>query len=150
MGIGISEVDAHVVLCATLKPYGRTRAELADSRTNTSEPKVNDARSAGPEWIREEKQMIKILCDKCGADCDRVSFAVSVSLIHNPSPLYVGDTGNPTLTDEPNKHVQFILCQDCYTKLGLPNVYLQRPNSKRIAWQETAGGSDTKGASDAV
>lgn len=93
--------------------------------------------------------MIKILCDKCGVDCDRVSFAVSVSLIHNPSPLYVGDTSNPTLTDEPNKHVQFILCQDCYTKLGLPNVYLQRPNSKRIVWRETDGGSDAKGVSDA-
>ena len=66
--------------------------------------------------------MIKVICDKCGKDCVRVGFEVAVSLIHNPVPLYPTDVGKLQITDDPAR-IRFILCENCYQKLGLPNIH---------------------------
>lgn len=78
--------------------------------------------------------MVKIFCDKCGKDCDRVAYSVEVNSIHNPSPMYISDTGTPHITDN-NSHIIFILCQDCYRDIGLPNIYSSIRN-KKICWRD--------------
>ena len=67
--------------------------------------------------------MIQVICDKCGADCDRNAYEIRVSAIHNPTPLYALDIGDLKITDE-RKHYRFILCQMCYRKMGFPNYYI--------------------------
>lgn len=66
--------------------------------------------------------MIKIICDKCGADCECMGYDVLVRVIHNPVPLRVTDTGSPTLTCDDDK-MRMILCQKCFHSMGMPNIY---------------------------
>lgn len=66
--------------------------------------------------------MIKIICDKCGVDCGRVAYEIRVSAIHNPTPLYARDTGDLKITDD-NSRFRFVVCQNCYRKMGFPNIY---------------------------
>ena len=66
--------------------------------------------------------MLKVICDKCGVDCNRVAFEIRVSSIHNPTPLYAMDIGDLKITDE-RKSYRFTLCQTCYRKMGFPNYY---------------------------
>lgn len=66
--------------------------------------------------------MIKIICDKCDVDCGRVAYEIRVSAIHNPTPIYARDTGDLKITDD-NSRFRFIVCQDCYRKMGFPNIY---------------------------
>lgn len=66
--------------------------------------------------------MIKIICDKCTKDCGLNAYDVLIKVIHNPIPHSVRDVGDLCITDE-NTHMRFILCQDCYDKLGFPNIY---------------------------
>lgn len=66
--------------------------------------------------------MIKVICDKCGTDCERVAFEIRVSSIHNPTPIYANDVGDLKITDE-RKSYRFVLCQKCYRKMGFPNYY---------------------------
>jgi len=44
-------------------------------------------------------------------------------MLHDPVPMSWRDTVEPTITDEPNTNMRFILCQDCYNKLGFINIY---------------------------
>lgn len=66
--------------------------------------------------------MIKIMCDKCGTDCDAVGYEIRVSVIHNPTPLSAKDIGDMKLTDD-NTRYRFILCQKCFAGMGFPNPY---------------------------
>lgn len=36
--------------------------------------------------------MLKMICDKCGADCDRIAYDVRVNVLHNPVPVVVIST----------------------------------------------------------
>lgn len=67
--------------------------------------------------------MIRVICDKCGVNCKRVAYHVEIQPIHNPTPIYCTDPGDLKITDD-NTRIRFCLCQDCYRKLGLPNVYI--------------------------
>lgn len=64
--------------------------------------------------------MFKVICDKCGKDCDKVSTFIEVKRITNYaiSPKDIGDPqGTTTAT------MQMALCKECYAQLGLPNIY---------------------------
>lgn len=78
--------------------------------------------------------MVKLLCDKCGADCDLVGFDVRVNVLHNPTPHSVFEFGEPKITDD-NTHIRFLLCQKCYREMGLPNIYVAK-EARRIVWRE--------------
>ena len=66
--------------------------------------------------------MLLVLCDKCGADCERNAYEIRVAPIHNPCPLYATDVGDLKISDE-HKKFRFILCQYCYREMGFPNYY---------------------------
>ena len=76
--------------------------------------------------------MVKIICDKCGKECDHNAFDVFVNFLHDYIPTHCKETVKANIGDE-NTHIRFILCQDCYKKFGLPNPY-----SKEIKWQKGA------------
>lgn len=78
--------------------------------------------------------MILIECDKCGKAADRNAYEIQVASIHNPTPQYIGDIGNLRITDEPGSRIRFILCQECYRRIGLPNIY-KCINKNRVDWE---------------
>ena len=82
--------------------------------------------------------MVKLICDKCGKDCDRIGFDLMLRLISNFSPCGKNDTSCPRLTDE-DVHLRMVLCQDCYIDLGLPNLYAQ-DESKEVVWPDEKQG----------
>lgn len=68
--------------------------------------------------------MIKIICDECGGDCDLAGYDLLIRSIHNPCPTRLSDTGNLSITCD--KEVKrFILCQKCYAKHILPNIFME-------------------------
>ena len=67
--------------------------------------------------------MIKLECDKCGADCGLIAFDIRVNVLHNPVPSYVYDFGEPHLTDDTTRY-RFVLCQKCFRQMGFPNPYM--------------------------
>ncbi len=77
--------------------------------------------------------MLKVLCDKCGKDCDKTAFELRVGVIHNPIPLDYSDEGDMRLTDTPDT-IRFILCQDCYKAAGMPSVY-KTTQEKKITFR---------------
>lgn len=85
--------------------------------------------------------MIRVICDCCGNDCNRVSFDIRVGILHNPVPMYMSDLGEAHITDD-NTRVRFVLCQKCYSdKFGLPNIYSCNRN-KKIVWRNKEGETD--------
>ena len=60
--------------------------------------------------------MIKFQCDICGSDKSRVAFNLIVSDM---------DLRYETNTVVVCKEKTFLLCQECYSKLNLPNIYLE-------------------------
>ena len=66
--------------------------------------------------------MIKLICDKCGKDCDNIALDVLVRALENPTPVSCKDTGEPKITIS-SETKRMLLCQSCYKRLGLPNVY---------------------------
>ena len=66
--------------------------------------------------------MLRLYCDKCGADCDAVAFDVHVTGIENPCPLTPFSAGEPKLSCTNNRY-RFMLCQKCYRKMGFPNIF---------------------------
>ncbi len=89
--------------------------------------------------------MIRVLCDKCGADCDATAYAIAVEVIHNPTPRFPTDSGGIKITDD-KSHMRMCLCQNCYRGLGFPNIYAVM-ETNRLEWhglrKENEGG-DTK------
>lgn len=79
--------------------------------------------------------MVKLICDKCGSDCDRIGYDVSVRALHNFIPYTKNDIGEPQITCD-NSHVRFVLCQECYIKMGLPYLCVQE-GAKEVVWKET-------------
>lgn len=80
--------------------------------------------------------MIRLICDKCGKDCDLNALDIMIHNIHNPVPHSLEDVGRPQLTSS-GEHKRFLLCSDCYRALGLPNVYeeglvFRTPHKKEI------------------
>ena len=67
--------------------------------------------------------MIRLICDKCGDDCDLNAYDIRVNVIHNPVPLSSKDFGEPHLTDD-NTRYRFLLCQKCFRDMGFPNPYV--------------------------
>lgn len=73
--------------------------------------------------------MVKVLCDKCGKDCELNALAITTEVIHNPCPVHLQDCGDLQITGDHSK-IRYILCQECYIGLGLPNVYSAIRNKK--------------------
>lgn len=73
--------------------------------------------------------MIKVLCDKCGKDCELNALVITTEVIHNPCPVHLQDCGDLQITGDHSK-IRYILCQECYINLGLPNVYSAIRNKK--------------------
>ncbi len=86
--------------------------------------------------------MIRVLCDKCGADCDATAYAIAVEVIHNPTPRFPTDSGGIKITDD-KSHMRMCLCQNCYRELGFPNIYVVM-ETNRLEWhglrKENKGG----------
>ena len=78
--------------------------------------------------------MVKVICDKCGADCDRIGFDVLIRCLCNFEPAYKNETGSPKITDA-EESVRFTLCWDCFKKRGLPHPYDQR-FAEEVLWPE--------------
>ena len=68
--------------------------------------------------------MIKLICDKCGKDCDCHAMDVLVRVIDNPTPVSFNDTGEPKMTIC-NKTKRMLLCQSCYREMGMPKVFFK-------------------------
>lgn len=66
--------------------------------------------------------MIKVICDKCGGNCDRTAYDIRIGAIHNPTPLNAHDRDELKITDD-NTQIRFVLCQECYYDMGLPDIY---------------------------
>ena len=82
--------------------------------------------------------MIKVVCDKCGADKDLVNYCVTVDLLHNHNPCSFTDThGKPEITCD-RSSIRFILCQHCYKELKLPNIYTSLRKGD-VVWREDDG-----------
>lgn len=79
--------------------------------------------------------MVKVFCDKCGVDCELSAYVLTVEVIHNPSPVYPLDKGQLKITDD-NSQMKMCLCQNCYRKLGFPNIYTVNRTGK-LDWRET-------------
>ena len=75
--------------------------------------------------------MVKLICDKCGKDCDRIGFDIMIRLISNYAPYDKKDISSPRLT--------MVLCQDCYIDLSLPSLYVQ-DESKEVIWPDEKQG----------
>lgn len=73
--------------------------------------------------------MVKVFCDKCGKDCQLQAFDILIGKISDPAPTNIFDTSDLKITCE-NDKIRFILCQDCYIKLGLPNIYTAKREKK--------------------
>jgi hypothetical protein len=76
--------------------------------------------------------MIKVECDKCGKSVSRCSYEIRVLPLINTTPMYFNEGGEANLTCEADKKIRFILCQDCYAKIGLPNVYWAHDNNELL------------------
>lgn len=87
--------------------------------------------------------MIRIFCDRCGADCDLVGYDVRACVLHNFTPHSIFEVGEPKLSDD-QTHIRFVLCQKCYRDLGLPNIYMAK-EAKKIVWREDDFLSEVKG-----
>jgi len=66
--------------------------------------------------------MFDMKCDDCGRSCGQHAFVMTTEVISNPCPMHLRDTGRTKLTDDTSS-IKYILCQKCYRKRGLPNVY---------------------------
>ena len=78
--------------------------------------------------------MIKLICDKCGSNCDRVAYDIRVGVAHNPIPISYQDLGELTITDDHTRY-RFFLCQDCFRDMGFPNPYMVE-RGKPLAFRE--------------
>lgn len=78
--------------------------------------------------------MIKLICDKCGKDCDRIGYDILIRMLDNFAPYDKNDTSAPHLTNK-DQHLRMLLCQDCYISLKLPNLYMQE-GSKGVVWND--------------
>lgn len=77
--------------------------------------------------------MIKVFCDKCGADCDLNAYVLTVEVIHNPSLVSPDDIGSLKITDD-NTFMKMCLCQSCYKELKFPNIYKVKRTGK-LDWK---------------
>ena len=82
--------------------------------------------------------MIKVECDRCGKSVFRCNYEIRVLPLINTTPQYFNDGGEAKLTCEQEKRIRFVLCQDCYIALGLPNVYISH-NEKTIRFRTPEG-----------
>lgn len=73
--------------------------------------------------------MLKMMCDKCGKDSNLIAYDLLIRLLHNPSPVSITDKSDPTITHD-NSSMRIMLCQNCYRKLGLPNIYTALNDNK--------------------
>ena len=83
--------------------------------------------------------MLKVICDKCGADCDLTAYDVLIRSIHNPCPHHISDRAEPQITDEANYHIRFVLCSKCYRQFRLPNLYENSYGKNEIVWRGSDG-----------
>jgi hypothetical protein len=67
--------------------------------------------------------MIKVMCDECGKDCDLCGYDILIRSIHNPCPVRFSDTGPLSITCD-REIKRFVLCQECYAKHKLPNLFM--------------------------
>lgn len=73
--------------------------------------------------------MLKMMCDKCGNDSNLIAYDLLIRLLHNPSPVSITDKSDPAITHD-NSSMRIMLCQNCYRKLGLPNIYTALNDNK--------------------
>ncbi len=82
--------------------------------------------------------MVKLICDKCGSDCDRIGYDILIRMLRNFAPYDKNDKSSPCLTDG-DQHLRILLCQDCYMSLRLPNLYIQE-GKKEVVWEKSTEG----------
>lgn len=83
---------------------------------------------------------VKYICDSCGTDCKDVAFLITIQEMAHPmrSPLQ----GTTVLTKTPGGIMpedgkkQFMVCQDCLAKTGLPNPFSKKYAVKGIEGYE--------------
>lgn len=80
--------------------------------------------------------MIKLICDRCKADCKLNAYDIRVNVLHNPVPSHFRDLGEPHITDDKTR-MRLILCQKCYSKLKFPNIYTVNRNNE-LSFDPTA------------
>lgn len=86
--------------------------------------------------------MVKVVCDKCGKDNDLCNYCITVDILHNHKPHSITDTfGKPEITCDKSS-IRFVLCQDCYAKMGFPNIYTSL-RKKYLVWRDETE-SDTE------
>lgn len=87
--------------------------------------------------------MVKFICDKCGKDCDLVAYDILISSLHNPVPHHRNDFGLAQITCDDTR-LRFVLCQDCYIGLGLPNIFAEakKKPGELITFEEAANNED--------
>lgn len=83
--------------------------------------------------------MVKVICDKCGNDCDLNAYALTIQVIHNPTPISTNSFGSVKLTDD-NTHITLCLCQKCYGLLKLPSVHAT-VRTGNVVWDDNTGAS---------
>ena len=84
--------------------------------------------------------MIEVICDKCKKNCGLNAYAIKVELIHNPAPTHPLDGSDIKLTDD-TAIMRMILCQECFGKMGMPNIYtVQR--TKKLDFKSEAAEND--------
>lgn len=66
--------------------------------------------------------MLELKCNRCKKDSGRIAYVMTTELIHNPTPQHIFDGGDIRITDTHHR-IKYMLCQDCYIKTGLPNIY---------------------------
>lgn len=88
--------------------------------------------------------MVKVFCDKCGKDCDLISYVITVEVIHNPCPVNPLDTGGKIQLTCDHSSMRFCLCQECYRGLGFPNIH-KTVRTKKLDWRDPYDEEDNHG-----
>lgn len=80
--------------------------------------------------------MIQVICDKCHKDCDLNAYVITVNVIHNPCPVHFLDARSDIKLTDDNTAIRMCLCQECYRKLGFPNIYTVT-RKEVLEWRES-------------
>lgn len=78
--------------------------------------------------------MIRLICDRCKKDCGLHAVDIVAYNILNPVPHDMTDTGTPHITSS-SEHKRFLLCSDCYSSLGLPNLFEEALEFREVTSQ---------------
>ena len=78
--------------------------------------------------------MLHAICDFCGNDCNRVGYFLTITPFQNFA-RYHTDTKIYGNQDETKS---FVVCQDCFRNLNLPNPY-EKFKTEKVSYTESSG-----------